>query len=147
MAFKPSTSNRPSTSKSTKVTSTTTRMCTSWISYCDYECLCNYHIETAVYSGPKTSGGKIGSMHEFDCKPTYHMVPSSRRWQAIQYQKQVSKSKVCQYTVCFVCYMFTCNLFISILVWKGPSVPIESVSGRCLPVTIYSIAIGMFCKN
>ena len=142
--FKPS--SRSTASRSTKLTSAVTRICpTSQASYSDYECLCNNHNETAVYPLPSTSGGKIGYMHEFACKPTYQMVKTSPGWQAIQYQKQVSKSQINKCIVRFVWGMFICNLNLGF--GDRISVFIESVSCRYSPFTIFNIVFDMFCNS
>ena len=60
-----------------------------------YECLCNYRIQTAVYPVPTKSSGALGYLHEYDCKPTYHFVSTSSRWQPIQYKQQVSEQLNC----------------------------------------------------
>ena len=59
----------------------------------DYECLCNYHVATPVYSIPNNSSRVIGHMNEFDCKPSYTTVAStsSRNWLAIQFEGKVRK--------------------------------------------------------
>ncbi|KAH3877576.1 uncharacterized protein LOC127872229 [Dreissena polymorpha] len=44
-----------------------------WISVppskCDFQCVCNYNIETAVFANPGEIGSPFGYMYEFDCKP------------------------------------------------------------------------------
>ena len=55
----------------------------------DYECLCNYHVETAVHSTPSEKSPHIGNLAEFDCKPTYVLTSSIPQWQAVQFEKQV----------------------------------------------------------
>ena len=55
-----------------------------------YECMCNYAVQTTVFREPAENGTAIGSMGEFDCKPSYLGTRSSFLWIAIQYEKQVS---------------------------------------------------------
>ena len=56
----------------------------------DYECLCNYHVERAIYPSMSIEDTPIGYLYEFDCKPTYKI--STPNWQTIQYEKQVRLS-------------------------------------------------------
>ena len=55
----------------------------------DYQCLCNYHLESKVYSEPDTGAVPSGYLHEFDCKPTYPQGPDVQNWEAVQFEKQV----------------------------------------------------------
>ena len=57
----------------------------------DYECLCNYEIQNTVRSEPRPGANDIGKLYEFDCKPTYQLVLSTTKWQAIQYENKVGK--------------------------------------------------------
>ncbi|XP_052820485.1 aggrecan core protein-like [Mya arenaria] len=51
----------------------------------DYECVCNYNVETAVQPDASTSGQALGYMYEFDCKALGHQstVPD---WLVIQFE-------------------------------------------------------------
>ena len=60
----------------------------------DYECLCNYEIQNTVRSEPRSGANDIGKMYEFDCKPTYQLVSSTSKWQAIQYENKVGKEHI-----------------------------------------------------
>ena len=60
----------------------------------DYECLCNYDITNAVRSQPRSEARNIGSLYEFDCKPTYQLTSSTQNWQAVQYENQVNKNDI-----------------------------------------------------
>ena len=55
----------------------------------DYECLCNYQVEKPIYSTADTKGPHVGSLYEFDCKPTYQTAPTPPNWKAVQFEKQV----------------------------------------------------------
>lgn len=54
----------------------------------DYECLCNYNVETPVYSIADNHGQAIGHMYEFDCKPT-DTTYKPDGWLAIQFEGKV----------------------------------------------------------
>ena len=57
----------------------------------DYECLCNYETQYAVQSEPNATAKDIGTLYEFDCKPTYKLAPNTpKSWQAVQYENKVS---------------------------------------------------------
>lgn len=61
----------------------------------DYDCLCNYNVEKAVYSGPNANGQPIGFMYEFDCKPLT-VKQTVNNMYTIQYEKQVSIIWFCE---------------------------------------------------
>lgn len=54
----------------------------------DYECLCNYHVERAVYPDMTNQDNPLGHLYEFDCKPTYRSQ-TPKDWQAIQFGRKV----------------------------------------------------------
>lgn len=62
------------------------------ITTADYECLCNYHVENPVYPTTDNQAAHLGSLYEFDCKPTYQLTAAIPHWQAIQFEHQVRPS-------------------------------------------------------
>ena len=70
----------------------------------DYECLCNYNVETPVSSIADNHGQAIGHMYEFDCKPTYPTYKPDG-WLAIQFE-----GKVCYFYYMSLSLMLT-NFF------------------------------------
>ena len=64
----------------------------------DFECLCNYHVEIAIYPEANMKLKPMGHLYEFDCKATYPYSSASQPWQAIQYEKQVHGCNVAGYT-------------------------------------------------
>ena len=57
----------------------------------DYECVCNYNVETPVYSAPSTGSPTVGYMYEFDCKPKAS-DRSTPVFSGIQFENQVGTS-------------------------------------------------------
>ena len=56
----------------------------------NYECLCSYNVQDAVYDSPYNEDNRLGILYEFDCKPTFKMTTSiPPQWQAIQFEKKV----------------------------------------------------------
>ena len=56
-----------------------------------YECLCTYHVQTAVHSMPAKSSRVIGYIYERRCKPMYPIHSTYPEWRSIHYEKQVSE--------------------------------------------------------
>lgn len=58
---------------------------------CEYNCLCNYNIEKAVYSDADESSTPFGFLYEFDCKLLLRVQEKSG-WAVVAFKHQVSKS-------------------------------------------------------
>ena len=54
----------------------------------DFDCLCNYNEELKVYSAATESSTVIGSLYEFDCKPTLDAT-QEHAFKGIQFEQQV----------------------------------------------------------
>lgn len=65
--------------------------------FCDYDCVCNYAVETSVYGSADTSGQPIGYLYEFDCKPTASGNQAVQNFYAVQFEKQVCVCQVIPY--------------------------------------------------
>lgn len=61
--------------------------------YCDYDCVCNYAVETSVFSTPDLGGQPIGYLYEFDCKPKASGQQAPNNFYAIQFEKQLGYVK------------------------------------------------------
>ncbi|XP_045172520.2 uncharacterized protein LOC123534363 [Mercenaria mercenaria] len=57
--------------------------------YGDYDCMCNYNVEQAVYATPTASGQPLGYMYEFDCKPVTKIQENSDSVYTIEYEMQL----------------------------------------------------------
>ena len=56
----------------------------------DYACICNYHDgDVVVYTNPSVENLHLGSMYEFDCKPSYSPWTSLSHWHAVQFEGRV----------------------------------------------------------
>ncbi|XP_052776850.1 aggrecan core protein-like [Mya arenaria] len=55
---------------------------------CDYACICNYNVESAVYLQENKNSKTIGYLYEFDCKPSYGQLRHGIFFQ-IQFEGQV----------------------------------------------------------
>lgn len=60
-----------------------------FVSHCngDYNCLCNYNVETPVYKSADSSVPPIGYMYEFDCK--YILSEVNPGWTTIAFEHKV----------------------------------------------------------
>lgn len=69
-------------------------ICVLWLSislvFGEYTCLCNYSIETPVYSDADESSVPIGFLYEFDCKYLINVLDENR-WAVVAFKHQVSK--------------------------------------------------------
>lgn len=54
---------------------------------CDYDCLCNYNVEKAVYGSADAANKPIGYMYEFDCKPL--ISDADPKWSTVAYEHKV----------------------------------------------------------
>ncbi|XP_053376072.1 mucin-5AC-like [Mercenaria mercenaria] len=67
----------------------------------DYDCICNYAVENAIYPNSNGNSQPIGYMYEFDCKPEFE--DKGGDFFGIQYEKQVgyiAKSQQVQRQIC-----------------------------------------------
>ena len=55
----------------------------------DYQCLCNYNIQSSVYPEPDSYSDPTGYLSEFDCKPTYNDGQDLQNWETIQFENKV----------------------------------------------------------
>lgn len=61
--------------------------------YGDFDCVCNYAVEKAVFAAPDSNSQPIGYLYEFDCKPktaTQFGQIGLRNFFEIQYEQQVN---------------------------------------------------------
>ena len=64
----------------------------------DYDCLCSYEVEKAIYPVPDKQATPIGYMYEFDCKE-HLMSLDTGNFAAIAFEKQV----LCKWCCSLVC--------------------------------------------
>lgn len=55
----------------------------------DYDCLCNYNVEKAVFSTADENGQPYGYLYEFDCKPIMAVQDAGDDWYKIQFEQKV----------------------------------------------------------
>ncbi|XP_053378645.1 aggrecan core protein-like [Mercenaria mercenaria] len=51
--------------------------------YAEYNCLCNYRVETEMHGAPSENSSPVGYMYEFDCKPAVSTNKLEETWFAI----------------------------------------------------------------
>ena len=69
-------------------------MCQLGLSVGDFDCVCNYNVETGVYDHPNNHGTPIGYMYEFDCKPIGD-GKNHGNFEQIMFEHQVSICLIC----------------------------------------------------
>lgn len=80
----------------------------------DYECLCNYHVERAVYPAMTNQDNPLGHLYEFDCKPTYRSQ-TPKDWQAIQFGRKVRILILSNFSITLLAEKYTDFLSVCIL--------------------------------
>jgi hypothetical protein len=57
--------------------------------YADYDCLCNYRVETPLFAQQNENSSPVAYMYEFDCKPAISKSDTQETWFAVMNEHAV----------------------------------------------------------